>query len=353
MVKSSAAFVAVVAILCFGIRVLGQGSVDEYGGYRPTEEEIEHNKRILELWKHPTFVTLRLTSVRRDSQNEESSTTPSPYYSDERMDFLLFMTQNSTETLSITSSSGGSFRQYKPYLIRDGEVVLFSDEAQRNIKRAEAEVLSGSRIAKFLEPGHEYRVDRLSLDSWYDYPVRPGHYQLTIKRRFAFDGDWVESNPVTFDVVPRRTASPIPDKFSLRVAPAPPGQPPESQRYQLGYNDGLFVELVNDSDQRVPVSVVDEYYGHRPQLTKDGKVVPYSDEVARLIESKEKDTRLVEIVSVFFLDPKTKSRLDGFSLKQWYGPLGPGIYRLTDRRRFEIGGPWTKDSNELVFEIMP
>ena len=49
----------------------------------------------------------------------------------------------------------------------------------------------------------------------------------------------------------------------------------------------------------------------------------------------------------------TVQRLDGFSLKQWYGPLAPGIYHLLDRRRLEIGGPWTKDSAELIFEIIP
>jgi hypothetical protein len=137
------------------------------------------------------------------------------------------------------------------------------------------------------------------------------------------------------------------------VGPDNPIQKSQGQLYRLGYNDGLSVELINDSDQRVPVSVIDKYYGHRPQLTKDGKVIPYTDEVAKLVESKEKDTRLVEVVNVFFLDPKTKSRLDGFSLKQWYGPLAPGVYHLTYRRRFEIGGPWTIDSAELVFELMP
>jgi len=76
-------------------------------------------------------------------------------------------------------------------------------------------------------------------------------------------------------------------------------------------------------------------------------------ETAKLIESKEKDPRLVEVSANLYLDPKTNARLDGFSLKQWYGPLAPGTYHLTDRRRFKTGGPWTKDSAELVIEILP
>src|SRR5205807_5432726 len=113
------------------------------------------------------------------------------------------------------------------------------------------------------------------------------------------------------------------------------------------------VELINDSAQRVQVNIIDRYYGHRPQLIKDGKLISYSDETAKLVEAKDKDPRLVEVSPNLFLDPKTSWRLDGFSLKQWYGPLSPGVYHLTDRRRFEIGGPWTKDSAELVFEMVP
>jgi hypothetical protein len=40
-------------------------------------------------------------------------------------------------------------------------------------------------------------------------------------------------------------------------------------------------------------------------------------------------------------------------LKDWYGPLGPGSYRLIDCRRLEIDGPWTANSAELLFVIPP
>jgi hypothetical protein len=126
---------------------------------------------------------------------------------------------------------------------------------------------------------------------------------------------------------------------------------PRREIYLLGYDEGIAVELMNNSDERVSITVIDQYYGHRPRLFKDGKLIPYADQISKRIESKEKDPRLVDVTPNLHLDPKTASRLDGFSLKQWYGTLAPGIYRLTDRRRFEIDGPWTKDSTELVFEI--
>ncbi|HYX30152.1 MAG TPA: hypothetical protein VE863_16540 [Pyrinomonadaceae bacterium] len=350
ILKNLKLIIAPIGTLCFALTAFGQGSVDENGVYRPTEQEIANNKRLLELWKHPTFVTLRLISARRVT-TEEPSTTPAPYNSDERMVFQLFITQNSTETLPITSSAGSLYRGYRPNLLLDGDEVRFSSEAQRNIEEAARGRTSGSVSSRFVEPGQERSLGQFSLDDWYDWPLKPGHYQLTFKRRFAFDGDWVESNPVTFDVVPRKPPTPVPAGFSLQLVIERPKEQVKGQPYHLGYDDGLAVDLVNDSDQRVPVSVVDKYYGHRPQLTKDGSVIPYSDEVTKLIESKEKDTRLVEVVNPFFLDPKTTQRLDGFSLKQWYGPLAPGIYHLTYRRRFEIGGQWTSDSPELVFEL--
>jgi len=319
----------------------------------PTQEQIDKYNRLVELLKHPKFITLRLASMRRDSPSEEPSTTPSPYTANQWMNFQLFITQDSTEKLVLTSSSGGVYGAYRPELIRDGDIIPYSQDAATSIEKSEREPPNGSTRSRALEPSHEYSLGLVALDSWYDSPLKPGHYQLTVRKRFTQDGDWVESNPVTFDVVPRKAPTAIPDGFSLRLTPERPKEQPQGQLYRLGYNDGVLVELVNDSDQRVYVSVVDKYYGHRLRLVKDGQAIPYDDEIAKLIESKEKDTRLVEVVSGFFLDQKTSSRLDGFSLKQWYGPLAPGTYHLTDRRRFEIGGPWTKDSAELVFEIVP
>lgn len=342
-------------VVSLAITALGQGSRDKNGVYQPSEEEIAKNKRIAELLQHPTFITLRLASARRDIPNEGSSATPSSYTEDQWMNFQLFITQNSSENLMI-GDSGGIYYQYRPKLIRDGDVVAYSKEAQAQVERAEREGVPryGSSSSRTLVPGRESRAYLVSLDSWYESPLRPGHYELTVRKRFAWNGDWVESNPVTFDVMPKKTPSPIPDGVSLRLVPdGLPGAPANNRPYHLKPETGVAVELRNESKERVSISVIDQHYGHHPQLFKDGKLIPYREEILKLIESREKDTRLVEVVSTLFLDPKTTSRLDGLSLKQWYGPLAPGVYRLTDRRRFEIEGAWTKESAELIFEVAP
>ena len=114
----------------------------------------------------------------------------------------------------------------------------------------------------------------------------------------------------------------------------------------------VTVFVVNDSNRRIKVDVIDSYYGNRLQLFKDGTLVPYREETAKLIHSKVKNPRLVELASDLFLDPNAISGLQGLNLKDWYGPLQPGSYRLIDRRRFEIDWPWTADSAELSFEVI-
>ena len=68
--------IIIVAIFGFSLPTFAQGTIDKDGVYRPTEEEITNNKRIIELWRHPTFVTLRLASTRREIPDEEPTTTP-------------------------------------------------------------------------------------------------------------------------------------------------------------------------------------------------------------------------------------------------------------------------------------
>jgi hypothetical protein len=188
------------------------------------------------------------------------------------------------------------------------------------------------------------------MEDWYE-PLAVGRYQLIVRKRFAGDGDWVESNPVVFDVRQRRAAAPIPNGVRLILVPEDARSSSDGQPYRFGSGVNLRVDAVNESDQPIRVNVIDSYYGNRPQLWKDGKLVPYLKETAKLIESKDATPRLVEVVPDFFIDPKSYHPL-GLGLKYWYGPLSPGLYRLIDRRRFEIDGPWTADSAELLFEVV-
>ncbi len=200
-------------------------------------------------------------------------------------------------------------------------------------------------------PGSEYEWTRVSLEDWYE-PLGPGHYQLTVRKRFAWDGDWVQSNPVIFDVQPRNPA-PIPATVKIEMLPQDFQDQPRRELYRLRNDVYVTVFVVNDSGQRIKIEVVDTYFANRPQLFRNGVLVPYREDAAKLVRSEDEDPRTVGLSSNLFVEAHNRSGLEGLSLTTWYGPLEPGQYRLINRRRFEIEGPWTADSAPLVFEVLP
>ena len=158
---------AIIFVLMIEVPTFAQGTVDKDGVFRPTEEEIANNKRIIELWRHPTFVTLRLASTRREIPDEEPTTTPAPYANDQRMYFQLFITQSSGEDLMI-AKRGGPFFEYRPELIRDGDAFPYSREAQEEVARAEREVAPryGSVSTTKLISGREALLGLVDLETW-------------------------------------------------------------------------------------------------------------------------------------------------------------------------------------------
>ena len=121
--------------------------------------------------------------------------------------------------------------------------------------------------------------------------------------------------------------------------------------YQLGSKPYIKVVAKNDSDQRIRVVVVDTYYQNRPRLFKNGPLLAYRGEIKKLITSKDEYPEFVRIGSVIYLEPYSSTDLEELNLSDWYGPLQPGSYRLHNRYRFEIDGPWTADSAPLLFEV--
>lgn len=333
------------------ISVLAQGTVDQHGVYHPREEEIARNKRIHELLRHPTLITLRLGTTGRPVPKEAPTDNPAPYYLKDRIGLQLFITQNSSEEISL-GNLRWPYYEYRPELIRNGDVVPYGAAAQEKVKRAESEPPSGGVISYKLMPGKEDRWDFVNLEDWYE-PLVTGYYKLTVRKQFAWDGDWVVSNPVYFEVRPRPSASPLAPGVTIELKPDDPQTSADGRTVRFEGEVALAVVIVNNSDQPLKVSVIDLLYGNHPQLFKGGVLIPYRPETETLLKSKEENPSRVEIVNDIFLDPGTRSVLHGISLKDWYGSLKPGKYRLTNRRRFEIDGPWTSDSEAIVFEVVP
>jgi len=179
-----------VVLLAVPFSVSAQSTKD----YQRTEDEIAANKRRGKLLLHPELVTLRLVSSSR-----EPSPTPPPYGVGDLLDFDLSMSQSSSDTLTVLNYRS-PFYECSPELYRDGDKVPYSKAAQEKVDRTDKILLDGSFYPVSLIPNREYRWIRVRLNDWYGR-LGIGHYQLTVRKRLAPKGDWVESNPVTFDVI--------------------------------------------------------------------------------------------------------------------------------------------------------
>ena len=173
----------------------------------------ENAKRLIELLRHPTFVTLRL--VCRSTAGEVTDAPP-PYKEKEFISCRSFITQNSSEQIMIWNELN-LYHEYRVDLIRDGDTVSYIKEAKEGIETAERRPPSGSSAPLVMEPRREYSLRDINLKEWYG-SLSPGRYQLTLRRRFVWDGDWVQSNPVIFEIEPRKPES-IPEKVTCDWLP--------------------------------------------------------------------------------------------------------------------------------------
>lgn len=339
-----------VTILVCAISVCAQSRIDEQGVQRPTEEELAASKRLRELLRHPTFVTLRLVSSPRNFSNESPSDAPSPYTVGDWISFQLFVTQSLSESLFIENWLS-PYYEYRPELYKDGDILPFSKTAQKGVEMADREPPSGSMVPANLASGREYQWIMVELKDWYER-LGPGHYQLSVRKRFAWDGDWVQSNSVIFDVQARKPPTPIPASVAVEMVPENFQDKPKQKLYRLAEDLFVTVVVINNSKREINFPVVDSYYGNRPQLIKDGVLLPYTEEITKLLRFKDQNPYAVEVTLDRALPPSARIAVTNLDLKKWYGNLEPGLYKLINRHRFEIDGPWTADSPELLFEIV-
>ncbi|MBA3356640.1 MAG: hypothetical protein H0U18_12040 [Pyrinomonadaceae bacterium] len=188
-----------VSILVWAVSVCAQSRIDEHGILHASEEQLAANKRMAEVLRHPTLITLRLVSVPHDISKEQPTATPPPYKLGNWIHFQLIISHTFSEPLVIQQALD-PYYDVRPQLFRDGDLLPYSKEAQQNVDRKENAPSVGSGAESRLLPGREYGSYLVRLEGWYQ-PLGPGHYQLTVRRRFAWDGEWLQSSAVTFDVM--------------------------------------------------------------------------------------------------------------------------------------------------------
>ena len=141
-------------------------------------------------------------------------------------------------------------------------------------------------------------------------------------------------------------------EVTLRLVPVSVEPTDDDKKvYQLNNDMDVTVYVDNKSKQRLRWNVLDPHYIIRFQLFKDDVLIPYREEITNLERSKEEKVQGILIERERFIEPETFQALETVGMYDWYGPLAPGIYRVIMQQRFEIGGPWTRESVPMFFEI--
>jgi hypothetical protein len=97
----------------------------------------------------------------------------------------------------------------------------------------------------------------------------------------------------------------------------------------------------------------------RPELKLNGKIVNYSEDKIKHLQSKADGLAAYRVDGVTF-PPATKQAIPNFAgignLQKWYDPLDAGFYELTFSYRFGINQDGTKKSllaQPIFLEILP
>ena len=140
----------------------------------------------------------------------------------------------------------------------------------------------------------------------------------------------------------------------LEIAGMTSGPSEGPEKFKSSFKDGQIVNfrllITNTSQVSVSVPVGGRYDHNRPQLFRDGTPVPYSKEAERLVERVDGGPGYRSVRYARIEPDQTVA--DVIKLSDWYEPLQPGMYRLTIRRRFILGGDWL-DSPTIRFEVGP
>ena len=126
--------------------------------------------------------------------------------------------------------------------------------------------------------------------------------------------------------------------------------PPEKLRAPFRVNDGITFRLLikNVSTEAKSFTHDSTYRYNRPDLYKDGSLLPYRKDV--LDKIKATDNPAGDFSRVEQLKPGEEFT-EIIKLADWFQPLQPGRYELKVCHRFIWGGEWL-ETRALTFEIV-
>jgi hypothetical protein len=146
-------------------------------------------------------ISIEPTSRKRDAGGQKANESP-PFKVGEQIKFDLIVMNSSINPVRVLTFD--TYRQNRPQLFWGGDLLRYRDELEASLKASENEPGDGLRMdSVVLAPNESRRTETITLDHWYE-PLKPGHYQLSLKHRFRRDDKWIESSSVGFEVTAKK-----------------------------------------------------------------------------------------------------------------------------------------------------
>ncbi len=153
-------------------------------------------ERYANLFK-PDFAKLNLV-VRFAGDGANHVKKVEQFDSGTKISFQLVIT-NASEAMVVVYSPVDSHILNRPQLYRDGNLVSYREDVKESLQVKDKRVYDGRSNALRLEPKTS-KTETINLDDWYEV-LPPGHYELSVWRRFIWGGEWLESPSITFEIV--------------------------------------------------------------------------------------------------------------------------------------------------------
>jgi hypothetical protein len=145
---------------------------------------------------HPVFAKLELARMLPEL-NDPPEKLRAPLRVNDPMRFRLLIKNISAESKTLILDS--TYKYNRPGLYKDGALLPYRKDVLDKIRVTDNPGSDYSRPEQ-IGPGEEF-TEIIKLGEWYE-PLRPGRYELKVCRRFIWAGEWVETPPLAFDVVP-------------------------------------------------------------------------------------------------------------------------------------------------------
>ena len=155
----------------------------------------EKSRQQYERLREGKFAKVEL-APRLPELDEAAGKLTEPYKVGSKIYFRLLITNIST--LKVVIDDSDDYYNNRPELLRDENLIPYRQKTIELLKSRDQELVHRRLRAASIEANEELE-ERIELDDWYD-TLQPGHYQLRVRRRFIWCGEWIESSSINFDV---------------------------------------------------------------------------------------------------------------------------------------------------------